>query len=209
MIIDFRTYRYAPAGFSRFLEMYRETGFAITSRWLGTTVGIFTSHAGIANRTLQMFAYRDFAHRDACRAGLRQDRDWLAFIKEAAIHIREQHNVVVACEGASWDRLQHAAGADSPGGLFELRRERMPHGQLQRLLDARGARTDGLGLFRPLTGELDTGYMLTRYADDAARHVALFGATNGNGTGAAEASALPIQSVEADLWLPTAYSPLR
>lgn len=207
MIIDFRTYTYIPAGFQTFLRMYRETGFAITTRCLGTTLGIFTSHSGKANRTLQLFAYRDFAHRDECRTRLRQDKEWLAFIKEAAPFIREQENAILEPLAGGWTDGPVPLPVDGKsGGLFELRRERGAAAAFRGLLAGWSARccgTDPASVLRPLTGPLDTVHVFSRHADDAARRMKLE-------EGLEISPLLPdpaVATVETELWLPTDYSP--
>lgn len=213
MIIDFRTYTYFPAGFPTFLRMYRETGFAITTRCLGTTLGIFTSHSGKANRTLQLFAYRDFAHRDECRARLRQDREWLSFIKDAAPFIREQENTILEPVAGAWAEGPGPLCEPSPserGGLFELRRERGPAHAFRHLLSSWSERCIGMqpaSVLRPLTGALDTVHVLSRYPDDTARRTALDEAPALSPLLGDEGLGDAITSIETELWLPTDYSP--
>jgi hypothetical protein len=218
MIIDFRTYTYRPADFYRFLRIYQETGFALTSRWLGTTVGIFTAHSGRANRTLQLFAYRDFNHRDECRAGLRQDGEWQRFIKEAATCIDEQENVILEPQGNNRQWLASASSAQpGNGGVFELRRERTSPGMAPRLSDAWSetpshdvpASPAQRIVLRPLTGNLDTVYILERFANDAERHDALRSGAGRSPMSATQGEQLLRRSVEAELWVPTEYSPAR
>jgi hypothetical protein len=209
MIVDFRTYAYAPSDFPAFLRMYNERGFAVTTRCLGTTLGIFTAHSGRANRTLQLFAYRDLDHRDECRARLRQDTDWLSFIKEAAPLIRDQENVILEPVAGPWRDGAGALGVSARGqsvAVFELRRERVSSKEHPGHLAGWSALCGESGpasVLRPLTGDMNTVYVLTRYASDAARAANLRDAAAVSPLLADGANA----SVDTELWLPTDYSP--
>lgn len=209
MIIDFRTYTYAPSDFPVFLRMYRQDGFACTTRCLGTTLGIFIAHSGRQNRTLQLFAYRDFDHRDECRARLRQDADWLSFIKHAAPLIREQENVILEPVAGPWSQGTGALGVPSSGqtgAVFELRRERaLPkdHASLLSGWSALCDRSGSASVLRPLTGALDTVYVMQRHASDAARAAA----SRDSAPLSPMLADAVVASVETDMWLPTDYSP--
>lgn len=142
MIIDLRVYQYHPSQFMRFLQLYGEQGYPITERHLGTTVGVLTSASGVANRTFQLFAYRDNDHRDECRVGLRTDPEWLAFIREASPSIAEQTNTIIVPTAFSglkdFEQLADRGPLDSgrPGGmLFELRTYTAWPGKLSEALD--------------------------------------------------------------------------
>ena len=89
MLIDKRTYTYHPSQFGTFLKSYATLGFPLTTKHLGTTLGIFTSASGVANQTVQLFAYEDHDHRDACRAGLLNDPAWLDFVRLSGPYIRQ------------------------------------------------------------------------------------------------------------------------
>ena len=67
MIIDMRTYTHKPSRYRQFLKIYQESGYAITSKYLGFNIGLFTTSSDTVNRTVQWFAYEDHNHRDECR----------------------------------------------------------------------------------------------------------------------------------------------
>lgn len=226
MIIDMRVYRYAPSRFQTFLAQYRDAGFALTSRHLGTTVGVLTSHSGTANRTLQLFAYRDADHRDACRAGLRGDPEWLAFIREAGQHIVEQANTIIRPTDFSglsrWEQLDDRdwLASDQTGGMvFELRSYTAHPGKLPealRLLQEEGCPLTHeyverpIGYFTTETGVANRVLMLWAYRNDGERdrrRDRMRGDTRFQQLGVRFNPLFAHQ--EADLWLPTAYSPLR
>jgi hypothetical protein len=95
MIIDLRTYTYLPGKFRNFLKGYQETGFALTSKHLGTTLGVLRSESGIQNRTFQFFMYEDSDHRDRCRAGMLADPAWVEFVKMDSDALLQQSNALL------------------------------------------------------------------------------------------------------------------
>lgn len=95
MIIDLRTYTYLPSKFRKFLKGYQEVGFALTSKHLGATLGVFRSESGIQNRTFQFFMYEDSDHRDRCRAGMIADPAWAEFVKMDGDALLQQSNALL------------------------------------------------------------------------------------------------------------------
>jgi len=79
MIIDMRTYTHKPDQFRRFLKIYQEAGYAITAKYLGFNMGLFTRSSGEVNTTVQLFAYEDHDHRDECRRNFLSGMDKQAF----------------------------------------------------------------------------------------------------------------------------------
>jgi uncharacterized protein YbaA (DUF1428 family) len=95
MLVDLRVYTLLPARFRKFLQSYEEVGFALTSRYLGRTLGIFTSESGEQNRTFQFFMYDSSAHRDRCRAAMLADPEFHAFVKMDADALLQQMNTLL------------------------------------------------------------------------------------------------------------------
>jgi hypothetical protein len=95
MLIDLRVYTYLPGKFRKFLRGYEDIGFALTSRHLGKTLGIFTAESGIQNRTFQFFMYEGQTHRDRCRKGMVADPDWHAFVKIDGDALLQQMNTLL------------------------------------------------------------------------------------------------------------------
>jgi len=95
MLVDLRCYTYHHHQFYEFLALYKEKGFPLTTKHLGTTMSIATSASGIANQTFQFFCYDDHDHRDQCRFGLRSDSEWLEYVKSASPMIAKQHNTLM------------------------------------------------------------------------------------------------------------------
>lgn len=95
MLIDLRVYTYLPGKFRKFLHGYEQTGFALTSRHLGKTLGIFTAESGVQNRTFQFFMYESQTHRDKCRAGMLADPEWHTFVKLDSDALLQQMNTLL------------------------------------------------------------------------------------------------------------------
>jgi NIPSNAP len=125
MIIDLRTYTYLPSKFRKFLKGYQEIGFALTSKHLGETLGVFRSESGIQNRTFQFFMYEDSEHRDTCRAGMITDPAWAEFVKIDGDALLQQSNTLLQptsyspVGGMNQQKLP-AAVVDGKTRLFEL-----------------------------------------------------------------------------------------
>ncbi|MBQ9029846.1 MAG: NIPSNAP family protein [Parasporobacterium sp.] len=79
MIIDMRTYTHKPDHYRKFLKIYQESGYAITARFLGFNMGLFTRSNEEVNTTIQLFAYEDHDHRDECRRNYLSSMDKQAF----------------------------------------------------------------------------------------------------------------------------------
>lgn len=90
MLLDLRIYTYHANKFRKFLKSYEEIGFALTSRHLGETLGVFRSDDGTMNQTLQFFLYKDANHREECRRAMLADPQWVEFVKIDGDAIVEQ-----------------------------------------------------------------------------------------------------------------------
>jgi hypothetical protein len=125
MIIDLRTYTYLPGKFRKFLKGYQDVGFALTSKHLGTTLGVLRSESGVQNRTFQFFMYEDSDHRDRCRAGMIADPAWAEFVKMDGDALLQQSNVLLVPTlyspiGGLGQRTAPTMAADGKTRLFEL-----------------------------------------------------------------------------------------
>ncbi|WP_404478481.1 NIPSNAP family protein [Novosphingobium sp. BL-52-GroH] len=226
MIIDMRVYRYVPSQFGAFLRSYDEVGYPITSRHLGTTVGVLTARSGLQNRTLQLFAYRDADHRDECRRGLRGDPEWLSFVRGASQAIVEQSNTILRATAFSalndFEQLTDRtwlAGAVPDGMVFDLRSYTAHPGMLPQVLDLLA--TEGCDLInefaeRPVcyftadTGPANRVLLLFAYSSDGERHRRRERMGSDARFQALGARIDPLFAYqEGDLWLPRPYSPLR
>ena len=230
MLIDVRVYTYQPSLFRTFLTAYEERGFPLTTKHLGTTLGIFTTASGIANQTVQMFAYESAAHRDQCRVGLLKDQAWLEFTRSVSPMIVRQENTLLTSVAASELRqvaqipkLAEAAAArkvaGSPPLLFEWRCLTVRPGRLDKALAMLGqagttpappAVETPVGLFEADTGIANRIFALSAFSSAAER-------AERRNAARAEPNARAFERVMGDLCseqsctllAPTPYSPLR
>jgi hypothetical protein len=223
MIIDLRCYTYHPAKYRKFLKGYEEIGFALTSKHLGKTLGIFRPESGIQNRTFQFFMYENSAHRDVCRRGMLADPAWGEFVKIDGDALLQQMNTLLV--PTKFSPLTKPADIDpiapniTQGRLFELHSWSIQPARWDEVL---GKLADGgaglltrhdqevFGWFTAATG---TGYRLFRlsaFTDATQRDEALIAAeADGEVSDLQSFLRTTIVGEETQLLLPMPYSPLR
>lgn len=221
MIIDLRTYTYLPSKYRKFLKGYEEIGFHLTSKHLGTTLGIFRPESGVQNRTFQFFMYEDSPHRDVCRRGMLADPAWGEFVKMDSDALLQQMNTLIV--PAAFSAFQTSAQAPKARGeasrLFELRTwicapaatgetlEALASGDA----DAIGRKSgEVIGWFTAETGADHRIILLSAYADAAARDAMRANLQKDTAaTAALAALRANVRKEEAQLLLAMPYSPLR
>ena len=221
MIIDLRTYTYVPAKYRKFLKGYEETGFSLTSKHLGKTLGVFRPESGVQNRTFQFFMYEDSPHRDQCRRGMLADSAWGEFVRIDSDALLQQMNTLL--RPMSFSKFQASADAPVAGEgaarLFELRSWQCRPDQTDAAVAslAGGAAAcierhagDVIGWFYADTGIDHRLFLFSAYADAEARDGARDAARR-DGAASDALAALRMASIEeeAQLLLPMPYSPLR
>lgn len=223
MIIDLRTYTYIPCKYRKFLKSYEEVGFALTSKHLGKTLGIFRPESGLQNRTFQFFMYENSEHRDIQRRGMLADPKWGEFVKIDSDALLQQMNTLLA--PTSFSALQRPADIDplpaevTTTRLFELHSWTCQPARWDEVLSemaSHGAEVlarhnaEVIGWFSALTGAGYRLFQLSAFADAPARDNALAAAQ-------ADKDVLAFQGFlrsatvdeETQLLLPMPYSPLR
>jgi hypothetical protein len=95
MILEERNYTFHPGKVPLFLKMYEAEGLAIHTRHLGRLVGFFTSEIGVLNQVVHMWAYEGMADREARRAKLYADPEWLVFLPKCADLIQQMENRIL------------------------------------------------------------------------------------------------------------------
>jgi NIPSNAP len=182
MIIDLRVYTYLPGKFQKFLQGYREGGFALTSRHLGKTLGIFTSESGVQNRTFQFFMYEDSRHRKQCRVGMLRDPEWTTFIKmDSDALLKQQNSVLVPLPFVGLKAPQQGPvnrPADVASRIFELQTYNCHPSGYQAALEMvktagvpllKKHGVDIIGGFAMDTGNEDSFMIMCAYENDPAR----------------------------------------
>lgn len=223
MIIDLRTYTYLPSKFRKFLQGYQEVGFALTSKHLGKTLGVFRSESGVQNRTFQFFIYEDHDHRDRCRAGMLADPAWGQFVKMDSDALVQQANMLLRPTDYSpvggGSGREPRLSVDGKLRLFELTTWRVKPGLKAgalTLMAAQGAALldrhspDVIAYLTPETGPDHQILRLAAYASGADRQSALMAMQADPEFVEFDRRLRGLtQEVDATLLLPVPYSPLR
>ena len=194
----------------------------LTTKHLGTTLGVFTGASGVANTTFQWFCYRDSTHRDTCRAALLSDPAWIDYVRQASPTIVQQTNTLIV--PTTFSALRDIEGivpvsAGSPARLFELRSYVCFPGKLPTALEilehegvalAHKYVENPIGYFLAETGVVNRILMLWAYSSSAERDRRWTAMRTDPAFKdlAARMNACFLQQ-EVTLLTPTPYSPLR
>lgn len=84
MLYDMRTYQCRPGTINRQLKLYEELGYAAQSRHLGVPFFYGSVETGDVNSYVHIWAYENAADREARRAALYHDADWLEYRNRGA-----------------------------------------------------------------------------------------------------------------------------
>ena len=79
-----RFYPFRPQMMKPHLELYERMGFKPQSRHLGPPVLYGSTEIGDVNTYVHVWAFQDLADRDAKRARMWADPEWLAYIKASS-----------------------------------------------------------------------------------------------------------------------------
>lgn len=92
MIVDERTYTLHPSGVRPFLQLFEAEGLEIQTRFLGTLLGYFTTETGTLNQVVHWWRFDDLQDRQARRARLWADPDWVAYADKVLPYIARMEN---------------------------------------------------------------------------------------------------------------------
>ena len=98
MLFDVRTYTCAPGTIAKHLALYEEKGLAPQTRHLGEPVFYGTCETGDPNQYVHIWVYENAADREAKRAAMWADPDWLAYVaasNEAGWLVRQENKLMV------------------------------------------------------------------------------------------------------------------
>lgn len=84
MLLDVRTYRCRPGTINAHLALYEEQGKAPQFRCLGEPLAYLKTETGNPNEYVHIWVYENAGDREAKRANLWSDPEWLAYTKESA-----------------------------------------------------------------------------------------------------------------------------
>lgn len=81
MIVDLRIYTVKPGRVGDYLELYQRHAWPLQQKYLGRCIGWFAGLEGQPNQVVQLWAYDSQADREARRAEMMKDPDWLAYLQ--------------------------------------------------------------------------------------------------------------------------------
>lgn len=101
MFFELRTYDLKPGKAPVYLEFFRTFGVSRVTRHL-PMMGYWLVETGRLNRIEHLWAYDSFEEREACRAGLVSDREWMEdFVPKAFEDVVAQSNRIMALDQSS------------------------------------------------------------------------------------------------------------
>ena len=84
MLLDIRTYRCRPGTINAHLALYEKMGKAPQFRCLGEPLAYLKTETGNPNEYVHIWVYENAGDREAKRANMWSDPEWLAYTKESA-----------------------------------------------------------------------------------------------------------------------------
>ncbi len=101
MILELRTYDFAPGDALRYLSIFAPEGLPLITRHL-PLAGYWLSEVGALNRIRHLWVYRDLDERTARRAAFMADTEWTeGFLPRGMALIRRQATQLIAPDAAS------------------------------------------------------------------------------------------------------------
>ncbi len=84
MLLDVRTYTCRPGTIRKHLELYEEKGWGPQTRNLGQPLAYLITETGDPNQYVHIWVYENAGDREAKRANLWADPEWVAYTQESA-----------------------------------------------------------------------------------------------------------------------------
>jgi hypothetical protein len=84
MLLDVRTYICRPGTIGAHLALYEKMGKAPQTRHLGQPLAYLKTETGDPNEYVHIWVYENAGDREAKRAAMWADKDWLAYTVESA-----------------------------------------------------------------------------------------------------------------------------
>jgi len=81
MLLDVRTYTCLPGTLNQHMELYAERGLPPQKRCLGAPLAYMVTETGDPNQYIHIWAYENAGDREAKRAALWADEEWLAYTR--------------------------------------------------------------------------------------------------------------------------------
>ena len=84
MLLDVRSYTVRPGSLKAHFELYEKFGKVPQTRHLGQPLAYLKTETGDPNEYLHIWVYENAADREARRAAMQSDPEWLAYVKRNA-----------------------------------------------------------------------------------------------------------------------------
>ncbi|WP_292882895.1 NIPSNAP family protein [Nisaea sp.] len=84
MLLDVRTYTCRPGTIKKHLEIYEKYGKAPQTKHLGQPLAYMVTETGNPNTYMHIWVYESAGDREAKRAAMWADPDWLEYTKKSA-----------------------------------------------------------------------------------------------------------------------------
>ena len=84
MLLDVRTYTCRPGMIRKHLALYQKLGKTPQTRHLGQPLAYLTTETGDPNQYLHIWVYQSAGDREAKRAAMWADPEWIAYTEESA-----------------------------------------------------------------------------------------------------------------------------
>lgn len=84
MLLDVRTYTCRPGTIAKHLELYERMGKEAQARHLGPPLMYAKCETGNPNEYMHIWVYESAGDREAKRAAMWADPDWIAYTQESA-----------------------------------------------------------------------------------------------------------------------------
>lgn len=99
MIVEQRCYTIKTGSAPQFWALYEQYGLKVQRRVLGNLIGHYVTDMGDLNIIVHMWAYENYADREARREKLGAEADWKTYLaksRELGLIIKQQNNVLKA-----------------------------------------------------------------------------------------------------------------
>ena len=84
MLLDVRTYTCKPGTIKAHMAVYEKYGKAPQTNHLGQPVAYLLTETGTVNQYVHIWAYDNAGDREAKRAAMQADPDWVTYTQESA-----------------------------------------------------------------------------------------------------------------------------
>jgi hypothetical protein len=118
MIHEWRTYRLKPGAAGQYLGLFAERGLPLVTKHL-PLMGYWLAETGPLNVIHHLWSYTDWSEREARRAALSRESEWIdGFIPDAFTLVEEQQNRLLRLSATSADFETALAGRCTVGAMI-------------------------------------------------------------------------------------------